>query len=423
MRVLHVTHQYPPAIGGSERYIADISEELARRGHQVDVLTSRSLDYHSWRNELGPFEVRNGVNVRRFRSIRRHKYVWQLLKRGIEGYVRTRARRYEALFFLGGGPLCPGMFTWLLAHASRYDLVHLNCLVYAPAAYGYAAARLRGVPAVVTPHAHSEQEVTYDFGYQRAVLRGSDHVLAVTTPERTFLMDVGIDARHITTAGNGLRPEEYPAQNAGEARRRLGLPEDAFVLLFLGRKTDYKGFDLVVEAFKTLQPDHPELRLLAVGPGTQFSDALLARNSGLPGLVDLGAVSDEVKLAALNACDCLALPSSAEAFGIVFLEAWILGKPVIGARTLAVSTVIADGEDGFLVTPGDVPGLAAQVACLLADPGLARQMGLKGHAKVLGRYTVERVTDVVEGVYLRVLRQRRSKNSGAGSERKGPAGE
>jgi glycosyltransferase involved in cell wall biosynthesis len=405
MRILHVTHQYPPAIGGSEKYIADLSEELVRRGHQVDVFTSRSLDYHTWRNELGPFEIRKGVNIHRFRSVQRRAYHWRMLHFGARRYWQTRARRHEMLMFLGGGPLCPTMFARLLADAPRYDLVHLNCLVYAPVAYGYAAARLRRVPVLVTPHAHREQEVTYGLEHQRAVLKGSDHVLAVTPAERSFLMDVGVDPWLITAAGNGLRLEDYPLRDATLSRRELDLPEDAFVLLFLGRKAEYKGFDLTLEAFKALCPDYPNLWLVAIGPDTEFSESLLSRNQDLPRFRNLGPVSEETKLAALNACDCLVLPSSGEAFGIVFLEAWIMGKPVIGARTLAVSTVIDHGRDGLLVTPGDTKDLIAGLARLLAEPALGSQLGARGRAKVMSRYTVSRITDVVEGTYLRVLRR------------------
>ncbi|MEJ2212282.1 MAG: glycosyltransferase family 4 protein, partial [Anaerolineae bacterium] len=109
-----------------------------------------------------------------------------------------------------------------------------------------------------------------------------------------------------------------------------------------------------------------------------------------------GAVSHEEKLAALRACDCLALPSTAEAFGIVFLESWIMGRPVIGARTGAVSSVITEGEDGLLAAPGDVASLAACIARLARDPDRARQMGARGRKTVLRRYTVARIGDRVE---------------------------
>lgn len=234
MRLLHVTHQYPPAIGGSEKYIADLSEELAARGHQVDVFTSRSLDYQSWKNELGPYERLNGVNVYRFRSLQRTWFVWQVLHWGLGKYWQTHSRWYEPFILFGGGPLCPGMFAAMLSKSPQYDLVHLNCLVYSHVAYGYLAARRRNVPVIVTPHAHAEQEATYGIGYELDVLRGCDHVIADTEGERRFLMGLGLDSGRVTAAGSGLRPESYPVRDAMACRQRLGLPGDAFVMLFLG---------------------------------------------------------------------------------------------------------------------------------------------------------------------------------------------
>jgi glycosyltransferase involved in cell wall biosynthesis len=120
----------------------------------------------------------------------------------------------------------------------------------------------------------------------------------------------------------------------------------------------------------------------------------------------MGAVPQEEKLAALRACDCLVLPSTGEAFGIVYLEAWIMGKPVIGARTPSVSAVINHGVDGLLSAPGDAGDLAACISRLASEPMVARRMGAAGHDKVLSRYTVPRIADRVEGAYLRALRCR-----------------
>jgi glycosyltransferase involved in cell wall biosynthesis len=123
-------------------------------------------------------------------------------------------------------------------------------------------------------------------------------------------------------------------------------------------------------------------------------------------VTNLGLVSDETRLDALNACDCLVLPSRGEAFGIVFLEAWILGKPVIGPRTSAVSSVIRDGRDGWLVPVDDSGAIAAALKRWIDSPALAAQMGESGRQRVLERYTSTRIADIVEGVYLRTLRAR-----------------
>ncbi len=409
MRVLHVTHQYPPAIGGSERYFADLSEELAARGHQVDVFTSQSPDFHTWANELPAFERRNGVNIYRFRSLRRREYVWQILRLGLGSYWQRRGWWWEPLIFFGGGPLCPGMFWRLLRSGRGYDLVHLNSLVYAPATYGYWAARLLNLPAVITPHVHAEQEVTYNIGYQRAVLAGADHVLADTLNERDLMIRLGLSPDRISVGGVGLQPADYPPGDARQARQRLDLPQDAFVMLFLGRKEKYKGLEVALQAFINLRSRYPHLHFLLVGPETDDSRAMWPQYQGQDQLHVLGAVSDDEKLAALRACDCLVLPSVGEAFGIVFLEAWIMGRPVIGARILAVSAVIDDGKDGLLAAPDDAADLARCVAHFIDNPALSQAMGQAGRDKVLERYTVQRITDRVEAAYQQVLQARHAR--------------
>jgi len=406
MRILHVTHQYPPAIGGSERHIADLSEELVTRGHQVDVFTSRSLDYNTWENELPARGRVNGVNVYRFRSMRRTRLIWAVLHWSLGRYWATGARGYEPLILFGGGPLCPGMFRRMLADGREYDLVHLNCLVYSHVWYGYWAARQVGLPVVLTPHIHTEQKATYALGYQLRVLRGCDHVIADTEGERQCLLTLGLGPLRVSTAGIGLRLEDYPSRDPHACRRRLGLPEDAFVVLFLGRQVAYKGLGVVLEAVAPLHRLHPQVHLLAVGPETPYSRELFARCTRSGAVTNLGLVSDDTRLDALNACDCLVLPSEGEAFGIVFLEAWAVGKPVIGPRTPAVASVVSDGQDGWLVPVGDPMAVARALQSWIADPALVRRMGDNGRKKLVERYTCARVADVVEGVYLCAVRAR-----------------
>jgi glycosyltransferase involved in cell wall biosynthesis len=184
------------------------------------------------------------------------------------------------------------------------------------------------------------------------------------------------------------------------------LPEEAFVMLFLGRQIEYKGLGTALDAFIALKKRHSHLHFLVVGPETDFSRKLFAQHEDLEAVTNLGFVSDDVRLDALNACDCLVLPSAGEAFGIVFLEAWIMGKPVIGPSTVAVSTVIRDGQDGWLIPLHDPGGIVEALDRLIASPALARRMGASGRSRVLQRYTQARITDVVEGTYLRTLRAR-----------------
>jgi glycosyltransferase involved in cell wall biosynthesis len=405
MRYLHVSHQYPPAIGGSEKYIADLSETLAARGFEVDVYTSRSVDFHTWQNVLPPFERVKGVNVHRFWSMYRRGSVWRMLHFGLRHYWKNRSAIYEPLIFLGGGPIAPRMFTQLLRNGRTYDLIHLNCLVYSHVAYGYWAAKKGGVPIVVTPHLHPEQEVTYNIGYQRKVLQGADHILADTQAEHDFLlnMDLGLKPERITTIGVGLDPDQYPHVPTPEARQRLALPTTGTMLLFLGRKSKYKGLELVVEAFQALKTEFPDLFLVAAGPETEDSRRLWSQRANVPDLYVLDKVTDAEKLHLLQACDLLVLPSVGEAFGIVYLETWLLGKPVIGADITAVRNVVTHGIDGLLAEPGSSTAVQTHIRTLLQNPALRQEMGQRGQEKVLTRYTISQMTDRLEAVYAQTL--------------------
>ena len=407
MRVLHVTHQYRPAIGGAERYITDLSEELAQRGYQVDVFTSRSVDYHTWRSELPHSEQLNGVNVYRFSSLPRTRHVWRALEYGLGNYLRKGAWRYEPFIFYGNGPICPTMLFSMLRQARQYDLVHINNLHYSHSLTAYFGAHLHRLPVVITPHIHVEQPETYDIGYMRTIVRGSMAVLADTQAEKEHLANLGWNPE-ITVAGHGLRLDQFPVFDWKQSRMRFDVPVDGLVILFLGRKTNYKGLEESVEAFAALRQNRKDIYFLAIGPEPDFSQGLWRRYSGLDGLIVRGTVSDEDRLAALACCDVLTMPSAGEAFGIVYLEAWAYHKPVIAARIASVSSLIDDGVDGFLVEPGQVPPLIHRLACLADNRAMARMMGDQGRAKIEKRYNVQHIADIVEGVYVRTLRRHRT---------------
>jgi glycosyltransferase involved in cell wall biosynthesis len=257
---------------------------------------------------------------------------------------------------------------------------------------------------VITPHVEIGQKTTYGFDYQRRILQGCEHVLADTEGERAFLLELGVRPGRVTFAGCGVRADAYPSRDQTACRQRLGLPRDEFVLLFMGRQVQYKGIEATLEAFSLLRRRNPSVHLLVAGPETDYSRRLFARWQGHPGILNLGRVSDDTRLDAMNACDCMVLPSAGEAFGIVYLEAWMAGKPVVGVNTPAVSTVIEDGVDGWLVPHDDSMSLAMALERWIKAPDLASQMGERGRAKVLSRFTTVRVADVVEGVYRRTLR-------------------
>ena len=102
----------------------------------------------------------------------------------------------------------------------------------------------------------------------------------------------------------------------------------------------------------------------------------------------------------LHAADIFVLPSASESFGVVFLEAWACKKPVIGAATGAVSSVVNNGIDGLLFNHGDEKDLAEKLALLIADPQLRQTMGNNGYKKIQEKYAWPVITKKFREAYL-----------------------
>lgn len=404
LRILHVAHQYRPALGGSEQHVINTSEELARRGHHVTVYTTRSLDYRTWRNELPRHEKLDGVIIRRFDTIRRRDFTWKLLDYGYIHYRQARQVRYHPFIMYGSGPISPGLYWNLLRHGSEFDVIHTTTLPYAHVWYTWEAARRRQVPLVITPFIHTHQADIFDVEWFNRAMRGADRVMVMTEVERRYLLQRGVQPARIEMGGVGIKPDEIVPVGLQNWRQRFGIPQEAYAILFIGRRAAYKGLDVLLEAFYRLRQQVPQAVLVLAGPSTAYWEELWARYQHLSGVIDCGRISDEDKGRLLDACDVLVLPSTGESFGIVFVEAWMVERPVIGARAGALADMIVDGQDGLLFEPDDIEGLTAKLRQLAVDPALRRRMAEAGHRKAMAKYTIARVTDQIEDTYLTLAR-------------------
>jgi glycosyltransferase involved in cell wall biosynthesis len=231
------------------------------------------------------------------------------------------------------------------------------------------------------------------------LLRRSDGVFVFTEAEREEMIRLGVPAENICLIGVGpLLSDEWDAE---DFKQRYGIRDK--MVLFLGQKLAYKGFDALVDAAKLVWEKHPETSFVFIGPHYDESKAIIERLND-PRIVDIPRVDafDPVKASALAACDVFALPSRQEGIGGVYIEAWAMSKPVIGCKIPFLT--IRDGDDGYLVeqTPA---ALSEKIVHLLDHPEMARQMGARGHARVEGEYSWEAIVSKVEAFYHK-LRER-----------------
>jgi glycosyltransferase involved in cell wall biosynthesis len=277
------------------------------------------------------------------------------------------------------------------------DLVHasglpLDSIMLA----GLRVAQRRGVPYLTTPLIHfgrgggadaAETARFYQRPHQQRILRESTVVFVQSRAEADFVAAQGVPRERLQLLGMGIDPDALQGGVAERFRERVGFSEP-FVLHVAG-KALAKGSADMVEAMKRLWAQGCPAKLVLLGRSmNDFVRYFAPQEEALRGrCFDLGFVDEETKKDALAACTLFAMPSKADSFGIVYLEAWFYGKPVLGARAGGVPDLIEPGRDGLLVEFGDVPALAAALDHLLRNPDEAARLGECGRQKVLAHYT------------------------------------
>jgi glycosyltransferase involved in cell wall biosynthesis len=404
VKIVHIIQRYPPAVGGSETWCREVSRYLSAVGDDVKVLTLDVIEEEEyWREpppqqsimRVGRLDWDDGVLVRRYRrSLPIHSVHHLVLKALLDWTLR--------IYFYG--PHSIEMYGRLSGEVAEADVVHLHTMPYPHNFVGYIAARLRRKRVVITPHfhpAHPHYERWVNYG----LMRRCDAVIAVSEYERDYLASRGVDARKIAVTGNGVYVEDYVAKELPQFETALrtgyGLRETTKLILFVGRKQEYKGLATLVEAFKHLS-EAEDVALLLAGPSSSWFEAYYAQLSDKDRarIVDLGLVAEQAKVNLLHLADVLVLPSRFEAFGIVFLEAWACGTPVIGAATGAIPSVI--GEGGLTFEYGNAGELAAKLRLILNGGEQSRAMAAQGQRRLYEKFTWEKVGRATRQAYLSV---------------------
>jgi len=278
--------------------------------------------------------------------------------------------------------------------AERPELLHTH-LVHADV-YGAIASRVTGVPFVSTRH-NDDRYLLGPFRYvDRAFARGVRRIVAISDAVRLFLERAGHDPRKLVTIRYGL--DELPSARSSPTPAEAGIPGGVPLVLAVGRLIEQKDHGTMLRAFARVREEHPETRLAILGSGPLEAEMrTLAASLGISDAVALPGRTEIRDW--LDRADVFVHTSRWEGFGIVLLEAMLVGLPIVATSVSAVPEVVADGKTGALVDAGDVAGVARELSRLLGDEELRRQLGEAGRERARSEFSVTRMTEQTLDVY------------------------
>ncbi|HUP33609.1 MAG TPA: glycosyltransferase [Gaiellaceae bacterium] len=245
---------------------------------------------------------------------------------------------------------------------------------------------------------------------ERRLADVSDALIAVSPEVKHDLVRLRVaPAKKISVIRLGLDLDgriRASAEEGAAVRARFGIPEDAYLIGWLGRMTEIKRVDSLLAALAVLRSRGVEADVMLVGDGPLRAE--LEHRAAVLGLTEcchFAGFSEQVA-PFLAAFDTVALTSANEGTPVTLIEALAAELPVVSTNVGGVSDVVQHGRSGFLVPPGDVAALADALGQLAGSPELRREFGRAGRKHVRPRYSVPRLVDDVDSLYRSLLQER-----------------
>ena len=385
MKILFCNYEYPPLGGGGGVVMAALARELARR-HTVTVLTSRALALPAESDDAGVRVIRVPVIFRRELAVANLPSMLAYVPAaGLRGLGLQRGGQFDVInthFVVPSGPV-----GHLLAHLWRI-----------PNVLSVHGGDLYDPSKASSPHRHAWLR-----GPIRYLLRRADRLVGQSRNTLEHVRGFYGVERASELIPLGI---ERPSQQA-PVRRELGIPEDAFVMVTVGRLVARKANLKLVEALSAAQ--RPHAHLLIVGDGPEAGAIrTAAANAGVGDRVHLtGQVSEQRKFEALASADLFVSASQHEGFGLVFLEAMAYRLPIICFDHGGQTDFLTDGETGSVVKLNDVGAFTQAVVRLHDSKPLRERMG-ETNGRRVENYYIDTCARNYEAVFEDAVRSARS---------------
>jgi glycosyltransferase involved in cell wall biosynthesis len=387
VKLAFVVQRYGTEVnGGAELHCRWLAERMARR-HHVEVFATRAVNYIDWADAYpaGTADV-GGIPVHRF-GVKRRRKAREFASISNLVFDGPHTLEEEREWVRANGPESPALVQAVAAARERFDLIFFYCYRYYHTFHGLPLVRER---AVLVPTA--EEDPALGLGIFHPLFRMPRGIIYLTPEEQVLIEEASGNASvPSVTLGSGL---DLPAGSSpAEFRARHGLTRP--FLLYVGRVDRNKGCTTLFAYFQRfLEETGIEVDLVLAGK------AALAIPDH-PRIRHVGFITEQEKVAAMEAAEMLVMPSPYESLSIVALEAWKLGIPVLANARCRVLAGQCRRSGGGLSYDGYAEFREA-TRLLLADADLRGALGRQGREYVDREYSWDRIDTTMETFLARI---------------------
>ncbi|HUT04552.1 MAG TPA: glycosyltransferase [bacterium] len=276
-------------------------------------------------------------------------------------------------------------------------------------AYAGVCGRLAGVPIRMGFLQDQPEFVLDAMGWKaKLIFRCVDAVVINSEIAAKSATKLGLNNVPMLVVHNAVEAPE--SLNRDEAKRHVNsqsaIPESAQLIGTVGRLVPKKNHRMLVKVIERLSREYPNLYAMFVGDGELRKETeALVRAAGLSERVVFTGTRDDVERI-LPAFDVFCSSSNSEGLANAIQESMAAGVPVVATEVGGIRELIDDGENGFIVPSGDVDAMIEKVKLLLDSAELRRKIGMAGREKMMREFTVEKMVDTLQNVYIEMLKRK-----------------